>query len=133
MSKLCTSSINVDTKKKRFQKKQRKLSSSKNPDKLKIIATLPVDEELVKKNLSANNLKDIIKEFDQKMGKLDDKDKSEVDEEFQKLCKLNYFIPIASLPETLQTEIWESDVINFLSVAPAYKASSISTKWRQTL
>ena len=64
------------------------------------------------------------------MGKLDDKDKSEVDEEFQKLCKLNYFIPIASLPETLQTEIWESDVINFLSVAPAYKASSISTKCR---
>ena len=78
---------------------------SKNPDKLKIIPTQPVDEELVKKNLSANNLKDIIKEFDQKMGKLDDKDKSEVDEEFQKLCKLNYFIPIASLPETLQTEI----------------------------
>ena len=60
---------------------------SKNPDKLKIIPTQPVDEELVKKNLSANNLKDIIKEFDQKMGKLDDKDKSEVDEEFQKLCK----------------------------------------------
>ena len=59
---------------------------------------------------------------------MDNKDKSDMDTEFQKLCKLNYCIPIESLPEALQSEIWASDVINFLSVDPAYKSSSISTK-----
>ena len=78
---------------------------SKKPDKLKIIATLPIDEELVKKNLSTNNLNDIIKEFDQQMGKMDNEDKSDMDTEFQKLCKLDYCIPIESLPEALQSEI----------------------------
>ena len=98
-----------------------------NPGKMKIIATLPVDINLVKEKLSANNLADVTQEYDRKMRSLSIEDKSQMETEFQKLKNLGYFIAINELPQVLQDDIWSSDVINFLSVSPAYKKASLST------
>ena len=51
----------------------------------KIIATLPVDTEAVEQNLANSNLNDVTKEYDQKMKKLSDTDKEQMEGEFQKL------------------------------------------------
>ena len=64
------------------------------------------------------------------MMKLTKDEREELPQEFQKNCQKGFYIDIKTLPRKLQEDIWSSDVINFLSTAPAWKQSSLSTKIR---
>ena len=105
-------------------------TDASKPGKYKIIFTLPISEQMKKDHLAKTNLNQVAKEYDHKMMKLTEEEREELHQEFQKLCDKGFYINIKTLPQKLQDDIWSSDMINFLSTAPAWKKSSMSTKFR---
>ena len=96
----------------------------------KIIARYPLQEDLVQRYLLGSNIKTITKEFDMKIGKLSREQRDMAQEEFSKLVKLGIIVPFTSLPEEVQKTINDNKVQFYLSAAPSYKLSSLSTVCR---
>ena len=106
------------------------LAVDKNdPTKFKVIATLPIHEE-ANENMVKNNYKSVLTEFDRKMRKLDTKDKHDLQTEFNKMIQEGYYVDLNDLEKGMKEEILSAPIVNYLSVAPSYKESSLSTKAR---
>ena len=112
------------------------LRITKHPDdnsKLAIVCELPVNEEVTRNTMSSSNYREASQEYDAKMRNLSIDDKKGMQEEFDKLIQKKVFISIESLPVKDQKEIWNAKPINFISVAPAFKANSESTPCRAAM
>ena len=87
----------------------------------------------IEETLSSNNVGSAITEYDRKMVGLTTTDKMQLETEFQKMVDNEYYKEISSYSPEIQKEIWEAPILNFVSVAPAWKLQSLSTKCRAAL
>ena len=104
-----------------------------DPEKLRVVCNLPVDMSKIAEKLSSNNLESAISEYDRKMCGLTTTDKTQLETEFLKMVDNEYYKEISSYSPEIQKEIWGAPILNFVSVAPAWKLQSLSTKCRAAL
>ena len=104
----------------------------KQPEESKrytFFVTLPVD--IKKTNWSGNNFHEVKKEWQRKLKKLSIDARSQIKQEFEEMCKLNFISKVSELPQHIQKELLNpSETVHAISPAPAFKASSLSTKSR---
>ena len=94
---------------------------------MRVVGTLPVNEEMIEKGIKGSNRKQVEQELDRKLEKLTDLDKFQIDEEFKKLVKRRVFNRVSDLPEKDQKDLWSQDFHYLLTIAPGWKTSMSTT------
>ena len=94
---------------------------------------MPIDEELAKVLLKGSNKKQVLAELDSKLAKLSPEMNQQIEEEFNKLVELGFFVNVKNLPPDMQKELLNSPILFYISLAPSFKMESLSTKARCNL
>ena len=87
-----------------------------SPAKLRIIAKLPVDRN----DRQSKNYTGVVHEFDLKMSKLEEEDKTNLQKEQNKAIDHGFVVKLTDLPSQTQNFIMSSKP-HFVSVSPAFK------------
>ena len=99
----------------------------------RIVVSMPIDEEVAKVLLKGSNKKQVLAELDSKLAKLSPEMKQQIEEEFNKLVELGFFVNVKNLPADMQEELLNSPILFYISLAPSFKMESLSTKARCNL
>ena len=100
--------------------------------KYKIFYRLPVDTS--KLNWSGNNFESAKEEWKRKLLKLSPLAREQIKEEFDSMVQMGFIKKVSELPNDLKEKLLdEKTTVHALSPAPAYKASSLSTRARIAL
>ena len=101
--------------------------------KRRVIVSLPLNHQQAGQLLPGSNRKSVLHELDRKLEKLEPEMKSQIVSEFNKLVDLGYFVARDKLPKQIQQKISNSPVHFYISIAPSFKSSSLSTTARCNL
>ena len=99
----------------------------------RVIVSLPLSHAQAGQLLPGSNRKSVLQELDRKLEKLDPLMKTQIVQEFDKLVNLGFFVQREKLPKPIQQKINESPVHFYISIAPSFKSSSLSTTARCNL
>ena len=110
-----------------------KINKEGEAEKFAIVTRLPLNEADTVKALAGTNIDLVTQEWDRKLKRMDDADRVGLSREFNKMCDLQYFVKLKELPEDLRNEILSGEVMNFISIAPAYNPGSLTTTHRTTM
>ena len=97
--------------------------------KLRVVTKLP---SLPKDGLAKNNFNSVVSEMDRKMKKITEADRKALQEYIEKGVKNGFIVKLEDLSPETQASIQDSPNLQYVSVAPAFKSSSLSTPARIT-
>jgi hypothetical protein len=99
----------------------------------RVIVSLPLNHQQASELLPGSNRRSVLQELDRKLQKLEPDMKKQIVDEFNKLVTLGYFVERNKLPREIQHKISNSPVHFYISIAPSFKSSSLSTTARCNL
>ena len=95
---------------------------------LRVACRVPLDPQKI--HLLGDNLESVKSEFDNKFAKLSMEEREKFDIAFKDMVNKKVFTKLEDIPKELQDTIMNNKNRHFLSLAPAFKSSSVNTKIR---
>ena len=95
---------------------------------LRVACRVPLDPQKI--HLLGDNLEAVRSEFDNKFAKLSMEEREKFDVAFKDMVNKKVFTKLEDIPKELQDTIMSNKNRHFLSLAPAFKSSSVNTKIR---